>query len=213
MKKRILVTRGAGFLGSHLCEALLILGNEVICLDNFFSGKKQNIIHLLGNPSFGLIEHDVTSPWSIEVDEIYHLACPGSPKYLSVDPVKTTKTCFIGTMNMLELAKKLKIKILQTSTSEIYGYSQVHPQIEDEYGKVNPLGTKACYEEGKRCAETLVMNYHSQYKLKIKLVRIFNTYGPRMLPEDGRSVSTFVIQALKNENITIYGDGKQVRSF
>ena len=213
MKKRILVTGGAGFIGSHLCEQLLKKGYKVVCLDNFSSGKKQNIIHLIGDSSFDLIEHDVIFPLSMEVDEIYHLACPGSPKYLSVDPVKTIKTCFLGTMNILELAKKLKIKILHTSTSEIYGYSHLHPQIEDEYGKVNPLGKKACYEEGKRCAEALVMDYYRQYKLKIKLVRIFNTYGPKMLPDDGRSVSTFVMQALKNENIMIYGDGKQVRSF
>jgi len=213
MKKRVLVTGGAGFIGSQLCEQLLKKGNKVICLDNFFSGKKQNIIHLFNHPSFEFFEHDIISPLFIEVDEIYHLACPGSPKYLSIDPVKTAKICFMGTMNMLELAMKLQIKVLQTSTSEIYGYPHIHPRIEDEYGKVNPLSKRACYEEGKKCAETLVMNYHRQFKTRIKLVRIFNTYGPKMLPDDGRSVSTFVVQALKNENITIYGNGNQVRSF
>jgi len=213
MKKRILVTGGAGFIGSHLCEQLLKKGNKVICLDNFFSGKKQNIIHLLDNPYFELIRHDVISPLYIEVDEIYNLACPGSPVYSRLDPLNTTKTSIIGVMNMLELAKKLNIRILQASTSEIYGRLKNYPLSENDYGNVNPIGARACYEESKRCAETLVMTYYRQFKIGIKLVRIFNTYGPKMLPDDGRVASTFIVQALKNENIQIYGDGTQARSF
>ena len=213
MQKKILVTGGAGFIGSHLCERLLNEGNEVICADNFFTGSKQNIVHLLDNPYFEIIRHDITFPLYIEVDEIYNLACPASPVYYSVDPVQTTKTSVIGAINMLGLAKRLKIKILQASTSEVYGDPKVHPQPESYWGNVNPIGPRACYDEGKRCAETLFFDYYRQLKIKIKVIRIFNTYGPRMQPDDGRVVSNFIVQALKNKNITIYGDGSQTRSF
>jgi len=213
MNKRILITGGAGFIGSHLCEQLLETGNQVICVDNFFSGKKKNIIHLIDNPDFKIIKHDITSPLHLEVDEIYNLACPGSPVYSRLDPLNTIKTSIIGVMNMLELAKKLNIRILQASTSEIYGSLKNYPLLENDYGNVNPIGVRACYEESKRCAETLAMTYFRQFKIGIKLVRIFNTYGPKMLPDDGRVASTFIVQALKNENIQIFGDGTQVRSF
>lgn len=213
MKKRILVTGGAGFIGSHLCEELLKKGNEVICVDNFFSGSKQNIIHLLDNHYFEIIRHDITFPLYIEVDEIYNLACPGSPIYYRFDPIQTTKTSVMGAINMLGLAKRLKIKILQASTSEIYGDPKVHPQTENYRGNVNPIGPRACYDEGKRCAETLFFDYKRQYNLKIKVIRIFNTYGPKMQPDDGRVVSTFIVQSLKNDDITVYGDGKHTRSF
>ena len=213
MRKRILITGGAGFIGSHLCEKLLNEGNEVICVDNFFSGSKQNITHLLDNPYFEIIRHDITFPLYVEVDEIYNLACPGSPIYYRFDPVQTTKTSVIGAINMLGLAKRLKIKILQASTSEVYGDPKVHPQPESYCGNVNPIGLRACYDEGKRCAETLFFDYYRELKIKIKVVRIFNTYGPKMQLDDGRVVSNFIIQSLKNKNITIYGDGKQTRSF
>ena len=213
MKKRILVTGGAGFIGSHLCEKLLNEGNEVICVDNFFTGSKQNIIHLLDNPYFEIVRHDITFPLYIEVDEIYNLACPASPVYYSFAPVQTTKTSVIGAINMLGLAKRLKIKILQASTSEIYGDPEIHPQPESYWGNVNPIGPRACYDEGKRCAETLFFDYYRQLKIKIKVVRIFNTYGPKMQPDDGRVISNFMVQALKNKDITIYGDGSQTRSF
>jgi len=213
MKKRILVTGGAGFIGSHLCEKLLDEGNEVICVDNFFTGSKQNIIHLLDNPYFEIIRHDITFPLYIEVDEIYNLACPASPVYYSFDPVQTTKTNVIGAINMLGLAKRLKIKVLQASTSEVYGDPEVHPQKEDYRGNVNPIGPRACYDEGKRCAETLFFDYYRQLKIKIKVIRIFNTYGPKMQPDDGRVISNFIVQALKNKDITIFGDGSQTRSF
>ena len=213
MKKRILVTGGAGFIGSHLCEKLLNQGNEVICVDNFFSGSKQNVIHLLDNHYFEIIRHDIAFPLYIEVDEIYNLACPASPIYYSIDPIQTTKTSVMGTINMLGLAKRLKTKILQASTSEIYGDPEVHPQPESYCGNVNPIGPRACYDEGKRCAETLFFDYYRQLKIKIKVIRIFNTYGPKMQPDDGRVVSNFIVQALKNKDITIYGDGKQTRSF
>ena len=213
MKKRIIVTGGAGFIGSHLCEKLLNEGNEVICVDNFFTGSKQNIIHLLDNPYFEIIRHDITFPLYVEVDEIYNLACPASPVYYSFDPIQTTKTSVMGAINMLGLAKRLKIKILQASTSEVYGDPEVHPQIEGYHGNVNPIGPRACYDEGKRCAETLFFDYYRQLKIKIKVVRIFNTYGPKMQPDDGRVVSNFIVQALKNKDITIYGDGSQSRSF
>ena len=213
MKKRILVTGGAGFIGSHLCERLLNEGNEVICADNFFTGSKQNIIHLLGNPYFEIIRHDITLPLYVEVDEIYNLACPASPVYYSFDPVQTTKTSVMGAINMLGLAKRLKIKVLQASTSEVYGDPEVHPQTESYRGNVNPIGPRACYDEGKRCAETLFFDYYRQLKIKIKVLRIFNTYGPKMQPDDGRVISNFIVQTLKNEDITIYGDGSQTRSF
>jgi len=213
MKKRILVTGGAGFLGSHLCERLLNEGNEVICVDNFYTGTKDNIKHLLGNPYFELIRHDITFPLYVEVDEIYNLACPASPVHYQFDPVQTTKTSVHGSINMLGLAKRLKIKILQASTSEVYGDPTVHPQPETYWGNVNPIGVRSCYDEGKRCAETLFFDYYRQHKLKIKVVRIFNTYGPRMHPNDGRVVSNFIVQALKGEDITVYGDGSQTRSF
>ena len=213
MKKRILVTGGAGFIGSHLCEKLLDEGNEVICVDNFFTGSKQNIIHLLDNPYFEIIRHDITFPLYVEVDEIYNLACPASPVYYSFDPVQTTKTSVIGSINMLGLAKRLKIKILQASTSEVYGDPKVHPQPESYRGNVNPIGPRACYDEGKRCAETLFFDYYRQLKIKIKVVRIFNTYGPKMQPDDGRVISNFIVQSLKNKDITIHGDGSQTRSF
>jgi UDP-glucuronate decarboxylase len=213
MKKRILVTGGAGFIGSHLCERLLNEGNEVLCVDNFFTGRKQNIVHLLENPYFEFLRHDITFPLYVEVDEIYNLACPASPVYYQFDPVQTTKTSVMGAINMLGLAKRLKIKILQASTSEIYGDPEIHPQPETYRGNVNSIGPRACYDEGKRCAETLFFDYHRQLNLKIKVVRIFNTYGPRMRPDDGRVISNFIIQALSNQNITIYGDGSQTRSF
>ena len=213
MKKRILITGGAGFIGSHLCEKLLNKGNEVICVDNFFTGSKQNIVHLLSDPYFEVIRHDITFPLYIEVDEIYNLACPASPIYYQFDPVQTTKTSIMGSINMLGLAKRLKIKILQASTSEVYGDPKIHPQTENYRGNVNPIGLRACYNEGKRCAETLFFDYKRQHNLKIKVVRIFNTYGPRMRPDDGRVISNFIVQALKGEDITVYGDGSQTRSF
>jgi UDP-glucuronate decarboxylase len=212
-KKRIMVTGGAGFIGSHLCNRLLQEGNEVICVDNFYTGSKRNIEHLLSNPYFEVIRHDVTFPLYAEVDEIYNLACPASPTHYQFDPVQTTKTSVHGAINMLGLAKRLKIKILQASTSEVYGDPSVHPQIEEYWGNVNPIGIRACYDEGKRCAETLFFDYHRQHHLKIKVARIFNTYGPNMHPNDGRVVSNFIVQALKGEDITIYGDGNQTRSF
>ena len=213
MKKRILITGGAGFIGSHLCEKLLNKGSEVICVDNFFTGSKQNIIHLLDSPYFEIVRHDITFPLYVEVDEIYNLACPASPVYYSFDPVQTTKTSVMGAINMLGLAKRLKIKILQASTSEVYGDPGVHPQPESYRGNVNPIGPRACYDEGKRCAETLFFDYYRQLKIKIKVIRIFNTYGPKMQPDDGRVISNFIVQALKNNDITIYGDGSQTRSF
>lgn len=213
MRKRILVTGGAGFLGSHLSEKLLNEGNDVICADNFFTGNKENIEHLIENPYFELLRHDVTFPLYVEVDEIYNLACPASPIHYQFDPVQTTKTSVVGAINMLGLAKRTKAKILQASTSEVYGDPDVHPQPETYKGLVNPIGPRACYDEGKRCAETLFFDYYRIYNMKIKVIRIFNTYGPRMDPNDGRVVSNFIMQALKNEDITIYGDGKQSRSF
>jgi UDP-glucuronate decarboxylase len=211
--KRVLVTGGAGFLGSFLCERLLDQGCEVLCVDNFFTGRKHNIMHLLGNPRFEVIRHDVTFPLYVEVDRIYNLACPASPVHYQFDPVQTTKTSVHGAINMLGLAKRLKARILQASTSEVYGDPSVHPQPEEYWGNVNPLGPRACYDEGKRCAETLFFDYHRQFGLPIRVVRIFNTYGPRMHPNDGRVVSNFIVQALKGEPITIYGDGSQTRSF
>ena len=212
-QKRILVTGGAGFLGSHLCERMLKDGHEVLCVDNFFSSTRQNVEHLIGNPRFELLRHDVTFPLYVEVDEIYNLACPASPVHYQHDPVQTTKTSVIGAINMLGLAKRLKAKILQASTSEIYGDPTVHPQTEDYWGNVNTIGIRSCYDEGKRCAETLFFDYHRQHKLQIKVVRIFNTYGPKMHPNDGRVVSNFIVQALQGKNITVYGDGAQTRSF
>jgi UDP-glucuronate decarboxylase len=211
--KRILVTGGAGFIGSHLCERLLDLGNEVVCLDNYFTGSKRNIVHLLNHPYFELIRHDVTMPVFIETDEIYNLACPASPVHYQYNGIKTIKTSVMGAINMLGLAKRTKSKILQASTSEIYGDPEVHPQPEAYWGNVNTLGPRACYDEGKRCAETLFMNYHEQNKVRIKIARIFNTYGPKMNSNDGRVVSNFIVQALKGEDITIYGDGSHTRSF
>lgn len=211
--KRVLVSGGGGFLGSHLCDRLLKEGNEVLCVDNFFTGNRRNIHHLLDNKYFELLRHDVTHPLYVEVDEIYNLACPASPIQYQFDPVQTTKTSVIGAMNMLGLAKRLKIKILQASTSEIYGDPEVHPQPESYKGSVNTLGPRACYDEGKRCAETLFFDYHRQHGLDIKVMRIFNTYGPRMHPNDGRVVSNFIVQALQGQDISIYGDGKQTRSF
>uniref|UniRef100_A4SDT8 UDP-glucuronate decarboxylase n=1 Tax=Chlorobium phaeovibrioides (strain DSM 265 / 1930) TaxID=290318 RepID=A4SDT8_CHLPM len=213
MSKKVLVTGGAGFLGSHLCERLLAEGHDVLCVDNFFTGTKQNILHLMGNPRFELMRHDVTFPLYVEVDEIYNLACPASPIHYQFDPVQTTKTSVHGAINMLGLAKRVKARILQASTSEVYGDPEVHPQHEGYWGKVNPIGIRSCYDEGKRCAETLFFDYYRQHKLDIKVVRIFNTYGPRMHPNDGRVVSNFIVQALKGEDITIYGDGTQTRSF
>lgn len=213
MKKKILVTGGAGFLGSHLCERLLNDGHEVACLDNYFTGQKQNVVHLLKNPYFELIRHDVTMPFFIEVDEIYNLACPASPIHYQYNPIKTIKTSVMGAINMLGLAKRIKAKILQSSTSEVYGDPQVHPQTESYWGHVNPIGERSCYDEGKRAAETLFVNYHKQNNVRIKIIRIFNTYGPRMHPNDGRVVSNFIVQALKGQNISIYGDGSQTRSF
>jgi len=211
--KRVLVTGGAGFLGSHLCDRLVADGCDVLCADNFFSGTKDNIAHLIGNPRFELLRHDVTFPLYVEVDEIYNLACPASPVHYQYDPVQTTKTSVHGAINMLGLAKRTKAKILQASTSEVYGDPTVHPQTEDYWGHVNPIGLRSCYDEGKRCAETLFFDYRRQYKLRIKVARIFNTYGPRMHPNDGRVVSNFIEQALKGAPITVYGDGKQTRSF
>lgn len=213
MTKRILVTGGAGFLGSHLCERLLANGHEVICADNYFTGSKQNIAHLLSNPYFELIRHDVTFPLYIEVDQIYNLACPASPVHYQHDPVQTTKTSVHGAINMLGLAKRVKARIFQASTSEVYGDPEVHPQPEEYWGRVNPIGIRSCYDEGKRCAETLFFDYHHQHNLDIKVARIFNTYGPRMHPNDGRVVSNFIVQALKGQDITIFGDGNQTRSF
>ncbi|HCT70436.1 MAG TPA: NAD-dependent dehydratase [Bacteroidales bacterium] len=213
MRKKILVTGGAGFLGSHLCERLLNEGNEVVCLDNYFTGQKSNVVHLLNNPYFELVRHDVTMPFYIEVDEIYNLACPASPIHYQFNPIKTVKTSVMGAINMLGLAKRIKAKILQASTSEVYGDPQIHPQTESYWGHVNPIGERACYDEGKRAAETLFVNYHKQNNVRIKIMRIFNTYGPRMHPNDGRVVSNFIVQALKGEDITLYGDGQQTRSF
>jgi UDP-glucuronate decarboxylase len=211
--KRILVTGGAGFLGSHLCEKLLNEGHEVLCVDNFFTGRRQNIHKLLENKSFELLRHDITFPLYVEVDEIYNLACPASPIHYQFDPVQTTKTSVIGAINMLGLAKRLKIKILQASTSEVYGDPSTHPQTEDYWGNVNPIGPRACYDEGKRCAETLFFDYYRQHRLNIKVIRIFNTYGPKMQANDGRVVSNFILQALEGKPITIYGNGQQTRSF
>jgi UDP-glucuronate decarboxylase len=211
--KTILVTGGAGFLGSHLCDRLIADGHDVLCVDNFFTGSKRNIEHLVGNPRFELRRHDVTFPLYVEVDEIFNLACPASPIHYQHDPVQTTKTSVHGAINMLGLAKRLKCRIFQASTSEVYGDPAVHPQPEDYWGHVNPVGSRSCYDEGKRCAETLFFDYHRQHKLHIKVARIFNTYGPRMHPNDGRVVSNFIVQALKAEPITIYGDGSQTRSF
>jgi UDP-glucuronate decarboxylase len=211
--KRILVTGGAGFLGSHLCDRLLADGNEVLCVDNLFTGRKQNIYHLLDNPRFEFLRHDITFPLFVEVDAIYNLACPASPVHYQFDPVQTTKTSVVGAVNMLGLAKRLRIPILQASTSEVYGDPAVHPQTEEYRGNVNPIGPRACYDEGKRCAETLFFDYWRQHELSIKVIRIFNTYGPRMHPSDGRVVSNFIMQALAGEDITIYGEGNQTRSF
>ena len=211
--KRILVTGGAGFIGSHLCERLLNENNEVVCLDNYFTGSRDNIIHLLGNPRFELVRHDVINPFMAEVDEIYNLACPASPIHYQYNAIKTIKTSVMGAINMLGLAKRIKATVLQASTSEVYGDPTVHPQPESYWGNVNPVGIRSCYDEGKRCAETLFMDYHRQNKIDIKIIRIFNTYGPRMHPQDGRVVSNFIIQALQNKDITIYGDGTQTRSF
>lgn len=213
MKKRVLVTGGAGFLGSHLCEKLLNQGHDVLCLDNFFTGAKENILPLLNNSYFELIRHDVCVPIQVEVDEIYNLACPASPIHYQFDPVQTTKTSIHGAINMLTLAQNVKAKILQASTSEVYGDPEVHPQHEGYWGNVNPIGLRSCYDESKRCAETLFFDYHRQWSLPIKVARIFNTYGPRMHPQDGRVVSNFIVQALKGDPITIYGDGSQTRSF
>jgi UDP-glucuronate decarboxylase len=212
-KKRILVTGGAGFLGSHLCERLLASGHDVLAVDNYFTGRRDNIAHLLDNRNFETLRHDVTFPLFVEVDEIYNLACPASPVHYQFDPVQTTKTSVIGAINMLGLAKRLKAKVFQASTSEVYGNPTVHPQTEDYSGNVNQLGTRACYDEGKRCAETLFFDYFRQHRTRIKVARIFNTYGPRMLPNDGRVVSNFIVQALRGEAITIYGDGSQTRAF
>jgi UDP-glucuronate decarboxylase len=211
--KRVLVTGGAGFLGSHLCERLLDRGHDVLCVDNFFSSSRHNVAHLLDNHRMELLRHDITFPLFVEVDEIFNLACPASPVHYQFDPSQTTKTSVIGAINMLGLAKRLRVKILQASTSEIYGDPNVHPQTEDYWGNVNPIGVRSCYDEGKRCAETLFFDYRRQHNLAIKVVRIFNTYGPRMHPNDGRVVSNFIVQALKGDNITIYGDGNQTRSF
>ena len=213
MQKKILVTGGAGFLGSHLCDRLIEAGHDVLCVDNFFTGSKENVSHLMSHPRFELMRHDVTFPLYVEVDEIYNLACPASPIHYQYDPVQTTKTSVHGAINMLGLAKRVRAKILQASTSEVYGDPEVHPQPESYWGKVNPIGIRSCYDEGKRCAETLFFDYWRQHQLQIKVVRIFNTYGPRMHPNDGRVVSNFIVQALKGEDITIYGDGQQTRSF
>ncbi len=212
-KRKILVTGGAGFLGSHICEKLLDMGNEVYCLDNFFTGQKENIVHLLNNPWFELIRHDITMSYFIEADEIYNLACPASPIHYQYNGIKTIKTSVMGSINMLGLAKRIKAKILQASTSEVYGDPEEHPQTESYWGNANPIGERACYDEGKRCAEALFVNYHRQNNVRIKIARIFNTYGPRMHPTDGRVISNFIVQALKNEDITVFGDGSQSRSF
>ncbi|MEE4196720.1 MAG: UDP-glucuronic acid decarboxylase family protein [Bacteroidales bacterium] len=211
--KKILVTGGAGFIGSHLCERLLTEGNEVICLDNYFTGSKQNIIHLMDHPYFELVRHDITMPYYIEVDEIYNLACPASPIHYQYNAIKTIKTSVMGSINMLGLAKRIKAKILQASTSEVYGDPEIHPQTEDYWGNCNPIGPRSCYDEGKRCAESLFINYHQQNNVRIKIARIFNTYGPRMGMNDGRVVSNFILQALKNKDLTIFGNGQQTRSF
>src|ERR1017187_4327782 len=213
LNRRVLVTGGAGFLGSHLCERLLADGTDVLCVDNFFTGTRENVTHLLGNPRFELMRHDVTFPLYVEVDEIYNLACPASPNHYQFDPVQTTKTSVIGAINMLGLAKRTKARILQASTSEVYGDPNVHPQQETYWGHVNPIGPRSCYDEGKRCAETLFFDYYRQHKLDIRVIRIFNTYGSRMHPNDGRVISNFIVQALSGQNITIYGDGSQTRSF
>jgi UDP-glucuronate decarboxylase len=213
IRKRVMVTGGAGFLGSHLCERLLADGHDVLCVDNFYTGTKDNIAHLMGSTHFELMRHDVTFPLYVEVDEIYNLACPASPVHYQFDPVQTTKTSVHGAINVLGLAKRTKAKVFQASTSEVYGDPQVHPQTEDYWGHVNPIGIRSCYDEGKRCAETLFFDYHRQHGLKIKVARIFNTYGPRMHPNDGRVVSNFIVQALQGDPITIYGDGSQTRSF
>ena len=212
-RKRVLVTGGAGFIGSHLCEELLRRGCEVICLDNFFTGRKENVAHLMDNPYFEIIRHDIINPIDVEIDEIYNLACPASPVHYQYNPVKTINTNVVGASNMLELAKRSKAKILQASTSEVYGDPKVHPQVEEYWGNVNPIGIRSCYDEGKRCAETLFFDYHRQYGVDIRVIRIFNTYGPRMLENDGRVVSNFVVQALRGQDITIYGTGEQTRSF
>ncbi|BAX81356.1 UDP-glucuronic acid decarboxylase family protein [Labilibaculum antarcticum] len=211
--KRILITGGAGFIGSHLCERLLKEGNDVICLDNYFTGSKKNIAHLMDNPYFELVRHDITQPYYAEVDQIYNLACPASPVHYQYNPIKTTKTSVMGSINLLGLAKRINARILQASTSEVYGDPEIHPQTEDYWGNVNPIGIRSCYDEGKRCAETLFMDYHTQNNVAIKIVRIFNTYGPNMHPNDGRVVSNFIVQALKGEDITLFGDGLQTRSF
>ena len=213
IRKKVLVTGGAGFVGSHLCDRLLKEGNEVVCLDNYFTGQKQNIVHLIRNPFFELIRHDVTMPFFIEADELYNLACPASPIHYQYNAIKTIKTSVMGAINMLGLAKRIKAKILQASSSEVYGNPYVHPQTEDYWGNVNPIGERSCYDEGKRSAETLFVNYHKQNNVLIKIIRIFNTYGPRMHPNDGRVISNFIVQALKDQDITIYGDGNQTRSF
>lgn len=211
--KRILITGGAGFIGSHLCERLLNEGNDVICLDNYFTGSKENVLHLLSNPRFELVRHDVTTPYYAEVDEIYNLACPASPIHYQYNPIKTIKTSVMGAINVLGLAKRTRAKVLQASTSEVYGDPAIHPQVEEYWGNVNPIGIRSCYDEGKRCAETLFIDYHRQNDVSIKIIRIFNTYGPRMHPNDGRVVSNFIMQALRGEDITIYGEGNQTRSF
>lgn len=213
MRKRILVTGGAGFLGSHLCERLLNEGHDIVCLDNYFTGQKQNVVHLLKHPYFEMVRHDVTMPFYVEADEIYNMACPASPIHYQFNPIKTVKTSVMGAINMLGLAKRIKAKVLQASTSEVYGDPEIHPQTEEYWGHVNPIGERACYDEGKRAAETLFVNYHKQNNVRIKIVRIFNTFGPRMHPNDGRVVSNFIVQALQNKDITMYGDGTQTRSF
>jgi len=213
MRKRILVTGGAGFLGSHLCERLLNEGHDIVCLDNYFTGQKQNVVHLLKHPYFEMVRHDVTMPFYVEADEIYNMACPASPIHYQFNPIKTVKTSVMGAINMLGLAKRIKAKVLQASTSEVYGDPEIHPQTEEYWGHVNPIGERACYDEGKRAAETLFVNYHKQNNVRIKIVRIFNTFGPRMHPNDGRVVSNFIVQAMQNKDITMYGDGTQTRSF
>lgn len=213
MKKRILVTGGAGFIGSHLCKRLLDEGNEVLCLDNYFTGNKDNILELMKNPFFEVVRHDIMNPYYAEVDEIYNLACPASPIHYQYDPIRTINTSVMGAINVLGMANRLKAKVLQASTSEVYGDPQIHPQPESYWGNVNPIGIRSCYDEGKRCAETIFMDYHRQYKVRIKIIRIFNTYGPNMHPQDGRVVSNFIVQALQGKDITIYGEGSQTRSF